>query len=197
LYDIINLLANPFNYTNMKKLFFLLTLIATLISCQKTKDDLAEDLIKKSIRLMNNAGKEATIVSYGPLMPAQLEFEETEKGVLLKDEIDKINKEVSEDLKFLKQWAGVANIETDLDKVQSKIKLARQLEDSLQTESSHFTYDTSMVMKPVVIKRKEGGTLITDTAYYFFDKTVTQFIGIKGKEKGTYQYFDFKTKYQR
>lgn len=192
-----NLLANPFNYTNMKKLFFLLTLIATLISCQKTKDDLAEDLIKKSIRLMNNAGKEATIVSYGPLMPAQLEFEETEKGVLLKDEIDKINKEVSEDLKFLKQWAGVANIETDLDKVQSKIKLARQLEDSLQTESSHFTYDTSMVMKPVVIKRKEGGTLITDTAYYFFDKTVTQIIGIKGKEKGTYQYFDFKTKYQR
>ena len=192
-----NLLANPFNYTNMKKLFFLLTLIATLISCQKTKDDLAEDLIKKSIRLMNNAGKEATIVSYGPLMPAQLEFEETEKGVLLKDEIDKINKEVSEDLKFLKQWAGVANIEKDLDKVQSKIKLARQLEDSLQTESSHFTYDTSMVMKPVVIKRKEGGTLITDTAYYFFDKTVTQIIGIKGKEKGTYQYFDFKTKYQR
>jgi len=181
----------------MKKLFFLLTLIATLISCQKTKDDLAEDLIKKSIRLMNNAGKEATIVSYGPLMPAQLEFEETEKGVLLKDEIDKINKEVSEDLKFLKQWAGVANIETDLDKVQSKIKLARQLEDSLQTESSHFTYDTSMVMKPVVIKRKEGGTLITDTAYYFFDKTVTQFIGIKGKEKGSYQYFDFKTKHQR
>lgn len=181
----------------MKKLFFLLALIATLISCQKTKDDLAEDFIKKSIRLMNNAGKETTIVSYGPLMPAQLEFEETEKGVLLKDEIDKINKEVSADLKFLKQWAGVANIETDLDKVQSKIKLARQLEDSLQTESSHFTYDTSMVMKPVVIKRKEGGTLITDTAYYFFDKTVTQFIGIKGKEKGTYQYFDFKTKYQR
>lgn len=181
----------------MKKLFFLFAIIATLSSCQKTKDDLAEDFIKKSIRLMNNTGEEATIVSYGPLVPAQLEFEETEKGVRLKNEIDKINKEVSEDLKFLKQWAGVANIGTDLDKVQSKIKLAYQLEDSLQAESSHFTYDTSMVMKPVVIKRKEGGTLITDTAYYFFDKTITQLKGIKGKEKGICQYFNFKTTYQR
>lgn len=181
----------------MKKLIFLLVIMTTFTSCQKTKDDLAVDFIKKSLELMNNAGEEATIVSYGPLVPAQLKFEETEKGMQLKDEIDKINKEVSEDLKFLKQWAGVANIETDLDKVQSKIKLAHQLEDSLQAESSHFVYDNSMVMKPVVIKRKEGGTLITDTVYYFFDKTVKQLKGIKGKEKGTYQYFDFKTTYQR
>ena len=181
----------------MKKLFFLFAIIATLTSCQKTKDDLAVDFIKKGLRLMNNAGEEATIVSYGPLVPAQLKFEETEKGMQLKDEIDKINKEVSEDLKFLKQWAGIANIETDLDKVQSKIKLAHQLEDSLQAESLHFTYDTSMVMKTVEIKRNEGGIQITDTAYYFFDKTVTQLKGIKGKKNGTYQYFDFKTTYQR
>ena len=71
----------------MKKLFFLFAIIATLSSCQKTKDDLAEDFIKKSIRLMNNSGEEATIVSYGPLVPAQLEFEETEKGVRLKNEM--------------------------------------------------------------------------------------------------------------
>lgn len=76
----------------MKKLFLLFAIIATLTSCQKTKDDLAVDFIKKGLRLMNNAGEEATIVSYGPLVPAQLKFEETEKGMQLKDEIDKINR---------------------------------------------------------------------------------------------------------
>ena len=43
-------------------------------------------------------------------------------------------------------------------------------------------------MKSIVIKRKEQGNLITDTAYFFFDKQVTKCTGIKGKDQGSYIY---------
>ena len=39
-----------------------------------------------------------------------------------------------------------------------------------------------------IIKRKDQGQLITDTAYIFFDKLVTKCIGIKAKDEGAYQY---------
>ena len=45
-----------------------------------------------------------------------------------------------------------------------------------------------MVMKSVIIKRKNQGQLITDTAYFFFDKQVTRCVGIKAKDEEGYQY---------
>lgn len=172
----------------MKKLIFLLAIMAMLTSCQKTKDDIANDLIEKGFKAMQKAGEEVEIIKMDSLTPARLTFDETQEGVNMKLSIDRLEREVSEKLQFLKPWAGVANINSELQEVNDKIALIRQIKDSLKTARVHFTFDKNMLMKSVIIKRKEQGNLITDTAYFFFDKQVTKCTGIKGKDKGSYIY---------
>ena len=172
----------------MKKIIFLLAIIATLASCKKTKEDIANSLIEKGLKTMQNAGEEVEIIRMDSLTPARLTFDETQEGVKMKQSIDSLEREVSERLQFLKPWAGVANINSELQEVNDKIALIRQIEDSLKIARAHFTFDKNMFMKSIVIKRKEQGNLITDTAYFFFDKQVTKCTGIKGKDKGSYIY---------
>lgn len=172
----------------MKKIIFLLAIIATFASCKKTKEDIANSLIEKGLKTMQNAGEEVEIIRMDSLTPARLTFDETQEGVKMKQSIDSLEREVSERLQFLKPWAGVANINSELQEVNDKIALIRQIEDSLKIARAHFTFDKNMLMKSIVIKRKEQGNLITDTAYFFFDKQVTKCTGIKGKDKGSYIY---------
>lgn len=172
----------------MKKLIFLLAIMATLTSCQKTKDDIANNLIEKGLKAMQKAGEEVEIIKIDSFTPARLSFDETQEGVNMRLSIDRLEREVSEKLQFLKPWAGVANINSELQEVNDKIALIRQIKDSLKTARAHFTFDKNMLMKSIVIKRKEQGNLITDTAYFFFDKQVTKCTGIKGKNKGSYIY---------
>lgn len=172
----------------MKKLIFLLVIMITLTSCKKTKEDIANNLIEKGFRAMQNAGEEVEIIKMDSLTPARLTFDETQEGVNMRKSIDNLKREVSERLQFLKPWAGVANINLELQEVNDKVALIRQIEDSLKTARAHFTFDKTMLMKSIIIKRKEQGGLITDTAYFFFNKQVTKCTGIKGKEKGAYIY---------
>lgn len=139
---------------------------------------------------MQEAGEDVEIIKIDSLTPANLTFDETSKGVKMQQSIDQLREEISEKLQFLKTWAGVANTKTELQEVNEKISLMRHLEDSLIVARSHFKFDTTMVMKSVIIKRKDQGQgqLITDTAYIFFDKLVTKCIGIKAKDEGAYQY---------
>ena len=137
---------------------------------------------------MQETGEEVEIIKNDSLTPARLTFDETSKGVKMQQSINQLREEISEKLKFLKTWAGVANTKTELQEVNEKISLMRHLEDSLIVARSHFKFDTTMVMKSVIIKRKDQGQLITDTAYFFFDKQVTRCVGIKAKDKEGYQY---------
>lgn len=172
----------------MKKYVFIFFLIIGLSSCQKTKNEIANNLVEKSFKAMQETGEEVEIIKIDSLTPARLTFDETSKGVKMQQSINQLREEISEKLKFLKTWAGVANTKTELQEVNEKISLMRHLEDSLIVARSHFKFDTTMVMKSIIIKRKDQGQLITDTAYIFFDKLVTKCIGIKAKDEGAYQY---------
>lgn len=172
----------------MKKYVFIFLLIMGLSSCQKTKNEIANNLVEKSFKAMQETGEEVEIIKIDSLTPARLTFDETLKGVKMQQSINQLRERISEKLKFLKTWAGVTNTKTELQEVNEKISLMRHLEDSLIVARTHFKFDTTMVMKSVIIKRKDQGQLITDTAYIFFDKLVTKCIGIKAKDEGTYQY---------
>lgn len=181
----------------MKKNNILFLICLLLTSCQKSKDDLANSIINKSFAEMQNAGEEIEIIKIDSLSQAKLVFDETESGVNIKREIDKLNSEISEDLHFLKSWAGIANIGTDLEKVQEKTARVKHLEDSLNTERSRFKFDTTMVMKRIVVKRKERNKIMTDTAFFYFDKQITKCVGVKGKDRGEYQYMELSTPYTK
>lgn len=172
----------------MKKYYFIFFLIMALSSCQKTKNETANNLVEKGFKAMQKAGEEVEIIKMDSLTPASLTFDETSKGVNMRRSIDHLKGEVSEKLQFLKLWAGVTNIKPELQEVNDKIALIRHLEDSLITARTHFKFDKTMVMKSVIIKRKNQGQLITDTAYFFFDKQVTRCVGIKAKDEEGYQY---------
>lgn len=159
-----------------------------LFSCQKTKNEIANNLVEKGFKAMQEAGEDVEIIKIDSLTPARLTFDETLKGVKMQQSIDQLREEINEKLQFLKTWVGVANTKTELQEVNEKISLMRHLEDSLIVAHSHFKFDTTMVMKAVIIKRKDQGQLITDTAYIFFDKLVTKCIGIKAKDEGAYRY---------
>jgi hypothetical protein len=174
----------------MKYIYFFLPLLLLLSSCQKTKDDLADAIIKEGIKAFQNAGMKVEIAASDSLLPAKLDFEETEAGIKLKQEINKLNKEASEELQFLKPWVDLTNVRRELGDATRKLNLARQLEDSLKIERSHFKFDTTMVMKRVILRREEQGETITDTAFFYFNKEVTRCIGIKGKEQGFWQYIE-------
>lgn len=90
---------------------------------------------------MQNAGEEVEIIRMDSLTPARLTFDETQEGVKMKQSIDSLEREVSERLQFLKPWAGVANINSELQEVNDKIALIRQIEDSLKIARAHFTFD--------------------------------------------------------
>lgn len=172
----------------MKKYYFIFFLIIVLSSCQKSKDEIANNIIEKGIKAMQNAGEEVEIVKMDSLTPASLTFEETQEGVNMRQSINRLKREVSENLQFLKPWAGVANIYPELQEVNDKITLIHHLEDSLKTACSQFKFDKTMLMKSVVIKGKQQGKLISDTAYFFFDKELTKCVGMKAKDKGFWQY---------
>ena len=172
----------------MKKYYFIFFLIIALTSCQKTKDKTANNLVEKCFKVMQKAGEEVEIIKMDSLIPANLTFDETPEGVNMRQSINRLNGEVSEKLQFLKPWAGVTNINPELKEVNDKIALIRELEDSLKTARTNFKFDKTMVMKSVIIQRRDQGKLIIDTAYFFFDKQITKCTGIKGKDKGIWQY---------
>lgn len=172
----------------MKKYYFISFLFLTLTSCQRSKDEIANNIIEKGLKAMQKTDEEVEIIKIDSLTPANLTFDETLEGVNMRQSIERLKHEVSEKLQFLKPWAGVANINPELREVNNEIALIRHLEDSLKTARSHFKFDKTMLMKSIIIKRKEQGKLITDTAYVFFDRELTKCVGIKAKDKGFWQY---------
>ena len=174
----------------MKKYYLVSFLILTLTACQKTKEEVANKFIQKFSNEASDEGTEVEIVKTDPLVPAQLSFDETEKGISIKQSIDKLQEETHEQLQFIKPWAQVTDVSSDLKEINQKIKEIQRLENSLTTARKHFKYDTTMLMKPVIIKIREKGQVITDTAYFFFDKQVKRCTGIKAREKGVYQYIE-------
>ena len=154
----------------MKKYYLVSFLILTLTACQKTKEEVANKFIEKFSNEASDEGTEVEIVKTDPLVPAQLSFDETEKGISIKQSIDKLQEETHEQLQFIKPWAQVTDVSSDLKEINHKIK--------------------EMLMKPVIIKIREKGQVITDTAYFFFDKQVKRCTGIKAREKGVYQYIE-------
>ena len=168
----------------MKKYYFISFLFLTLTSCQRSKDDIANNIIEKGLKAMQKTDEEVEIIKIDSLTPANL----TQEGVNMRQSIERLKHEVSEKLQFLKPWAGVANINPELREVNNEIALIRHLEDSLKIARSHFKFDKTMLMKSIIIKRKEQGKLITDTAYVFFDRELTKCVGIKAKDKGVWQY---------
>ena len=172
----------------MKKYYFISFLFLTLTSCQRSKDEIANNIIEKGLKAMQKADEEVEIIKIESLTPAHLTFDETQEGVNMRQSIEHLKREVSEKLQFLKPWAGITNIKPELQEVNNKIALIHHLEDSLKTARSHFKFDKTMLMKSIIIKRKEQGKLITDTAYVFFDRELTKCVGIKAKDKGVWQY---------
>ena len=96
---------------------------------------------------MQETGEEVEIIKIDSLTPARLTFDETSKGVKMQQSINQLREEISEKLKFLKTWAGVANTKTELQEVNEKISLMRHLEDSLIVARSHFKFDTKERIK--------------------------------------------------
>lgn len=65
----------------MKKYVFIFFLIIGLSSCQKTKNEIANNLVEKSFKAMQETGEEVEIIKIDSLTPARLTFDETSKGV--------------------------------------------------------------------------------------------------------------------
>ena len=65
----------------MKKYYFIFFLIMALSSCQKTKNETANNLVEKGFKAMQKAGEEVEIIKMDSLTPASLTFDETSKGV--------------------------------------------------------------------------------------------------------------------
>lgn len=169
--------------------------ILALVSCQKTNQEKAEDLIST----FKDSDIEIKEIECGVLEKAQLNYELTMPAYKLREEMRKNIEIAKEKQKFIDQWKDInpAFVADDIEEVQKRAKYVVELNDSFELEKKRFRPDTTRYMMSVKLHHINPKTNKMEMVYvdFFFDKDISRIVGALGplnddSEKAVYVDFE-------
>lgn len=177
----------------MKKIIIILLGAVTFISCQKSNQEKAEDLIRETMDAISRGdpGEAYKNLEFGKLEKAFLEYELTYPAHQLLKEMKRHTEAMKEKQKFIEMWGPTYSGKMEKE-IKEHITMVNLLGDSIEHEKTKFKPDTTRLMLDVTFQlynkrtqkhKQESGT-------FYFDKNITRIVGMMGADNGTLMYIE-------
>lgn len=181
----------------MKKLIIILVGTFTFISCQKSNQEKAEDLVRKTMDAISQSDPNSQYddLEFGQLEKASLEYELTYPAHQLLKQMKHHSDAMKEKKAFIDQWKDIHpnGLKNDIKQLQEHINMIQLLGDSIEHEKARFKPDTARFMMDVTIKsfNKKMNKQVSESGTFYFDKDITQIVGTLGPQDGTLVYIEY------
>ncbi|MEI3469570.1 MAG: hypothetical protein V8Q76_13210 [Bacteroides intestinalis] len=180
----------------MRRLIIILIGAIAFVSCQKSNQEKAEDLIRKTMDAISqgDSDEEYKNLEFGKLEKAFLGYELTYPAHQLLKQMKYHSDAIKEKKEFIDKWKDIypAGLKNDIKQMQEHINMIQLFGDSIEHEKARFKPDTTRVMLDVTFQlynkrtkkhKQESGT-------FYFDKNITRIVGMLGDENGTLMYIE-------
>lgn len=181
----------------MKKIIIILLGAVTFISCQKSNQEKAEDLIRETMDAISQGDPNSKYdaLEFGQIEKAFLEYELTYPAHQLLKQMKYHSDAMKEKKEFIDKWKDIypTGLKNDIKQMQEHINMIQLLGDSIEREKARFKPDTTRFMMDVTIKsfNKKMNKQVSESGTFYFDKDITQIVGALSPQDGTLVYIEY------